>query len=286
MRRALSLLPVLLVIGGLFGGGLVLALVQSLGYFAPAGEHSFTLAHYQALVWDKEIRLSVLLTFALGSVSTIVSAVLGVSLALAFRGVAKGNRILTALLQVPIGVPHLAMAIVLIDVAGQSGLVARVLHVLGLAAVPAAFPELINDRYGIGIAAAYVLKETPFIALVALAMLRRVADDYELVAATLGASSWQRFRYVTLPLIAPAVISASLLVFAFVFGAFEIPYVLGRPYPAMLGVIAQRRFMSIDLVERPDAIAVAVFMSAVSTLLIWAYLHLSRHFVGDRPALF
>ncbi len=284
MRRALSLLPVVLIIGGLFGGGLVLAIVQSLGYFPPAGEHTFTAAHYQALLSDRELRYSVLLTFALSSVSTVISTMLGVALALVLRRPA--NRLLTGLLQVPIGIPHLAMAIVLIDLIGQSGLVARVIHVFGFAAVPADFPALISDRYGIGIVAAYVLKETPFIALVALAMLRRVAGDYEMVASTLGATPWLRFRYVTLPLIAPAVISSSLLVFAFVFAAFEVPYILGRPYPAMLGVIAQRRFMSIDLIERPAAIAVAVFMSAVSTLFIWAYMRLSRHLIGERPALF
>ena len=98
---------------------------------------------------------------------------------------------------------------------GQSGLIARLAHFAALIQTPAGFPVLINDRYGAGILIAYVLKETPFIALIALAMLRRTAEDYELVAATLGASSWQRFRYVTLPLVAPAVISASLLVFAF-----------------------------------------------------------------------
>jgi len=68
----------------------------------------------------------------------------------------------------------------------------------------------------------------------------------QLAAATLGASAWQRFRYVTLPArVAPSVVSAALLVFAFIFGAFEVPYILGRPYPAMLGVVAQRRFLSV-----------------------------------------
>src|SRR5207253_4470669 len=114
-----------------------------------------------------------------------------------------------------------------------------------LAQVPADFPALVNDRYGAGILIAYVLKETPFIALVTLAMLRRTAGEYELAAATLGASAWQRFRYVTLPLVAPSVISAALLVFAFIFGAFKVPFILGRPYPAMLGVEAQRRFLKI-----------------------------------------
>ena len=50
MKIALMLLPAVLILGGLFAGGVGLALVQSLGDFPPAGEHRFTLTHYQALL--------------------------------------------------------------------------------------------------------------------------------------------------------------------------------------------------------------------------------------------
>src|SRR3954469_22525997 len=221
------LLPAVLVLGALFAGGVGLALVQSLGDFPPAGEHSFTLAHYRALATDPELRVSIAMTFLLASIATAISAAAGLGLALALRNVSRGSRTLSALLQMPISIPHLAMAVLVVDVIGQSGLMARLAYAVGLVSVPADFPALVNDRYGAGIVTAYVLKETPFIALVTLAMLRRTAADYELAAATLGASAWQRFRYVTLPLVAPSVISAALLVFAFIFGAFEVPYILG-----------------------------------------------------------
>jgi putative spermidine/putrescine transport system permease protein len=282
-KIAIMLLPAILIVGGLFGGGLAFALGQSLGDFPPVGEHHFTLVHYRSLLSDPELRISIALTFLLATVATAISAAAGFSIGVALR---HSGGPLNALLQAPIAIPHLAFAILLADLIGQSGWVARVLHVAGWVALPADFPALVNDRYGLGIVIAYVLKETPFIALVSLTMLRRIDGDYELAAATLGASAWQRFRYVTFPLAAPSVISASLLVFAFIFGAFEVPYLLGRPYPAMLGVVAQRRFLSTDLTDRPDAIAVAVLMTVVSTLLVLAYLQLSRKLVGERPTLF
>jgi len=285
-KIAVMLLPAVLILGGLFAGGLGLALAQSLGDFPPAGEHRFTLSHYRSLLFDPEVRISIALTFLLATIATAISAAAGLALALTFRNLARGSRALSAMLQMPIAVPHLAMAVLLISLIGQSGWLARLAHFAGLITVPADFPALINDRYGLGIAIAYVLKETPFIALVMLTMLRRIDGEYEVVAATLGASAWQRFRYVTLPLAAPSVVSASLLVFAFIFGAYEVPFLLGRPYPAMLGVLAQRRFLSADLTDRPDAIAVAVLMTIVSTLLVFAYLHLGRKVVGERPTLF
>jgi putative spermidine/putrescine transport system permease protein len=238
------------------------------------------------LLSDPEFRTSIGLTFLLATIATAISAAAGLALALTFRNLDRGSRALSVLLQTPIAVPHLAMAVLLVYLIGQSGWLARLAYFAGLIAVPADFPALINDRYGLGIVIAYVLKETPFIALVTLAMLRRTDGEYELAAATLGASAWQRFRYVTLPMVAPSAVSASLLVFAFIFGAFEVPYLLGRPYPAMLGVVAQKRFLSTDLTDRPDAIAAAVLMTIVSALLVFAYLHLGRKVVGERPTLF
>jgi len=63
-------------------------------------------------------------------------------------------------------------------------------------------------------------------------------------------------------MLAPAAISASLIVFAFTFGAFDVPFILGRQYPAMLGVVAQRRYMSMDLADRPEAIAILMMVGA------------------------
>src|SRR5438045_8808904 len=120
-----------------------------------------------------------------------------------------------------------------------------------------------------------------------LALLVRLGDEYEIVARTLGATPWQRLRHVTLPLIAPAVVSASLIVFTFVFGAFEVPFILGRPYPSMLAVVAQRRFMSTDLADRPGSIAVAVLIALITALLVWIYLRLAHFLIGnERPTIF
>ncbi len=191
------------------------------------------------------------------------------------------------LLQVPLAVPHLVMALTAIAVIGQSGLLARAAFALGWIDAPAEFPPLVYDRYGAGIIATYVVKEVPFLAIVTTALLLRINEDYDALARTLGAGAWPRFRRVTLPLIAPGVGGASLMVFAYVFAAFEVPFLLGRPFPAMLSVVAQRRFMSPDLVDRPAAMACALAMTVAAALVVRGYLALSRGAMGgDRPVLF
>jgi len=276
--------PALAVIGGLFVGGLALAAAQSLGYFAATGEAAFTLRHYAALGNDREVYASFWLTVKLATLATMISAVAGLALALGLHEAARRSRAVNLLLQIPLSVPHLAMAGALITVIAPSGLLARAAYAMGLIQQPADFPALINDRYGAGIVLAYVLKETPFIALMTLALLARLGDEYEHAARVLGASTWQRFRHVTLPLVAPAVVSSSLMVFAFIFGAFEVPFILGRPFPAMLSVVAQQRYLDVNLAARPGAIAVAVICTLLTALLVWAYLRLTRALLGlERP---
>ena len=139
---------------------------------------------------------------------------------------------------------------------------------LGWIQTPADFPLLINDSWSIGIILAYVWKEIPFITLMILAVLRHSGNDLLDVGRTLKAGRWQRFRYITLPIIFPALGAASLIVFAFTFGAFEVPFLLGRTYPMTLPVWAYKNYSDIDLMARPEGIATGIVIALVVMLAI------------------
>lgn len=279
-RVALTLAPAVLPVAFLFVGGLAFAALQSFGLFAPAGESTLTLRHYRAALTHPEFLPSLALTLRVSLLSTALSAIAALALALALREAIRRTPALRVLLQVPVAVPHLAMAVAVVQLIAPSGLIARLLYALGLVHSPADVPALINDRLGLGIVLVYILKETPFLALLVLAVLLRVSDDYDALARTLGATRWQRLRHVTLPLVLPVLAAGSAVVFAFVFSAFEVPYLLGRPYPAMLGVVAQRRFVGVDLTERPEAIAVAMIAAAITTVAIGIGYALQRRGAG------
>lgn len=269
---------------GLFAAGLIVAIAESLGVFAADGRR-LSLTSYLDLAADSEFRASIGLTLGIASVSTAISSLLGLMLALGLRRFP--GRTLRTLLQAPLAIPHLAMAFVVVHLISSSGLIARLAFAMGLIAQPSQFPQLINDARGAGIVLTYVLKEMPFVALVVLALLVRIGDEFENVAKTLGASPWQRFRYVLMPLISPAMVSASVFVFAYIMSAFEIPFLLGRQYPAMLSVVAQRRYVDTDLAERPAAIAIAVVLSILSAFLVWIYLRMTRVFAAvEKPMIF
>ena len=271
LRIALMLTPALAVIGVLFFGGLWVGLIRSFNYMPVIGLTRPNLDAYLALFGDATFYRSFLLTFHIAFTSTLISAVIAIAAALLLRQTFPGRRIMTFLFQLNLTVPHLVGAIGIMYLFSQSGSFARIAAAGGLIDRPADFPALIYDPYAIGIILQYIWKEVPFIGLIVLANMQVIGPDYESVARSLGASRWQAFRYVLLPLIFPGVLSASVLVFAFTFGAYEIPALLGANYPATLPVLAYRSYTDVDLGARPEAMAMAVVIALMSAVMIVIY---------------
>jgi len=280
LRITLLLSPAAVVIGVFFLGGVAQAVAQSFGYqpFLP-GYHWSTDA-YRAIWLDPAVRGSLLITLRVSLASTVIAAASGLAAALAIRGLRRGRGWVTGLFQVNLAVPHLVGALCILLLLGQSGVIARLTHTAGLSTSPAAFPQLTGDRFGWGIIAEYAWKETPFVGTIALAALSRGVADLENAARVLGATRWRRLRHVTLPLLAPPVAAASVLVFAFAAGSYEVPYLLGRSYPATLPVVALQDYRDTDLSVRPQAMAVAVVITLLTTVLVIAYLALAKRLSG------
>lgn len=272
----LLLLPALVPVLGLFLGGFLLALLQSLGYQPYLDGWSWSADSYTGLLSDRAVRASVGLTFRIALLATAVSAVLAVAVALLLRSTGRGRRLLTAVFQSSLPVPHVVGAAAMLLLLSQSGLVSRIAFAVGLTDSTAAFPQLTNDAFGWGILLEYVWKETAFIGVVVLAALSGGIAELEDVARTLGAGAAQRFRHVVLPLLAPAVLSTSVIVFAFTFGSYEVPFLLGQPFPATLPVVAYQSYTDTDLAARPAAFAISVVVAAVVGVLVLLYMRVVR----------
>ncbi len=283
MRSRLSLLfmlaPALIVILVLFAGGLSLGLSQSLGYMPIIGAYGFSLQAYLQLLGRPGFMSSLLLTVFVSVAATLIAVVLAVATALTLRRRFVGKKIVSFLYQFPLTVPHLVIAVGVLLLVSQSGLLARAAYRVGLIGDPAQFPALVFDELGIGIIMVYVWKEVPFVGLVALAVLQSLGGDYEEQARTLGASSWQTFRHVLLPLIIPGILPASIIIFAYVFGSFEVPFLLGKSYPALLSVLSYRLYVDVDLDARPQAMAMSILIALFVLVLVLLYRRLSRSVV-------
>ncbi|HIC89230.1 MAG TPA: ABC transporter permease subunit [Anaerolineae bacterium] len=281
LRIPLMLSPALAVIVILFMGGLVLGVMQSFGYLPIIGRYEFTLDAYRHIFNREDFHKSLILTCWIGFASTVLSTILAIICALILRQTFRGKRWVTFIFQLNIPIPHIVGAIGILFLFSQSGFLARLAYVAHLIREPADFPALVYDRYAIGIILEYLWKTTCFTGVIVLAVLQSIGEDYEDLARTLGANRWQRFRYVVLPLIMPGILSSSVLVFAFTFGAFEIPYLLGQRYPSALPVLAFRNYTDVDLNARPDAMAMSVFIALIVTVLIFVYMKVTRAYLRE-----
>ena len=268
IRTWLLLIPALAVIGLLFVGGIVVGFGQSLDYMPLVGLTTLTARHYLNILMDADFYTSLLLTLYLALTSTLLALVLAVAAALVLRQRFAGSRIVTFIFQLPLPVPHLVAAAGMVLLLTQSGLFARLAYHAGLLERPNQFPVLVFDRWQITTILVYLWKEIPFIGLVILAVLKGVGHEYEEIAQTLGANPWQRFRYVLLPLLMPGLITTGIIVFAFVFGSFEIPLLLGQRYPNVLPVTAYRTYTDPDLNQRPEAMAMGIVITVIVILLL------------------
>jgi len=277
LRRALRhehlrtwgpLAPALALLVALFGGAVGLALLRSLGLLAGGAGEGPSLDAYRRLIANPEFGRSLLLTLHVAVTSTVLAVALGIGAALLLRRLVRGRKLATTLFQLNLPLPHVVGAVAILALLGQSGLLSRVAAQAGVIEGPASFPALVFDAHAIGIIVQYVWKEVPFIGIVALAILRSAGEDLEEAARTLGASPWQRVRHVILPLLLPGVLAAAVIVFAFTFGTFEVPLLLGRSFPAVLPVLAHQRYTDVDLAARPEAMAISVVITVLVLVVV------------------
>ncbi|MDQ7036242.1 MAG: ABC transporter permease subunit, partial [Anaerolineae bacterium] len=229
------------------------------------------------ILTDRGFFASLWLTFRIALISTFLSSVLAVACALVLRDKFRGSRFMTFVFQIAIPIPHLVAAAGIVLLVGQSGMLSRLMVALGLTQTPGDFPPIVYDRAGIAIILTFLWKEVPFIGIVVLAVLQGIGPQYEEIAQTLGANGWQRFRYVLLPLIMPGLLSTSIIVFAFVFANYEIPFLLGVKYPQTLPVMAFENYKDPDLALRPQAMAVSVVLAVIAIVLLVAYKQLAKY---------
>ncbi len=275
----LMVAPAITIILILFIGSLFFALGQSLGYLPVIGLYDLNFESYRKILTSEEFWTATAVSFHIAFTSTVISTALAIICALVLRETFWGKRAISWFFQFSLSIPHIVVALSVLVLTTQSGLLARLAYAGGMITEPSQFPELVFDRYQFGIILVYVLKEVPFIGVIVLAILQGVGREYEETAATLGASLWRRFWYVILPLIAPGTLSAFIIVFAYVFGAYEIPYLLGRTDPAALPVVGFRYYELFDLNARTEAMTLNVFIAIFILLLTGLYMRITRLYV-------
>lgn len=120
-----------------------------------------------------------------------------------------------------------------------------------------------------------IWRGTPFFAISLLAGLQTISQDLYEAAAIDGASAWQRFVHVTLPLMAPILTIVTLFSVIWTFADFQVVYVLTRGGPMntthLLATLAYQIGMSAGQLSMGAAISLTMFpfMALLVLVTVW-----------------
>ena len=230
LRSLLLLLPALAVLAVLFVYPL-LGIVDRSVY-----KGGYTLAAYRQ-VFGVPVYLQVLVaTFKVSAVVTAVCLALGYPLAY----VLTTRRPRTAqLLMIIVVLPFFTSIIVRtyawMVLLGRNGIVNQYVIALGLTDKPL---SLLYNQAGVVIGMTYVL--LPYMVLTVYSVMRGIDPGLVRAAHSLGASRFQAFRRVFLPLSLPGIAGGTLLVFILSLGFFITPALMGGPGDIMIAMLIER----------------------------------------------
>jgi len=189
-------------------------------------------ANYQRLWGDGRFWQSLGNTTIFTTVSIVLEVALGMAIALILNQAFFGRGFVRTLTLIPWSLPTAVMGLAWAWIFNdQYGVVNDLLTRLGLIETSITW---LGDptRAMIAMIIADVWKTTPFIAIILLAGLQSISADLYEAHAMDGATPWQSFWQITLPLITPQLIIALLFRFAQAFGIFDLVQVMTGGGPA------------------------------------------------------
>ena len=188
----------------------------------------FHLDNWQRALTDPFYRYILLNTLKIAAITTFFCAALGYPAAY-FITRSSGNKlILLLLLMLPFWISYIIRTMSWINILGSSGALNTFLVTLGITASP--IQMLYNEATVILGLVHFLL---PFMVLNIYVSLDGIDTNLEDAATSLGATRWQAFTQVTLPLSLPGLAAGGLLCFVLGAGTYITPLILGGPRDAM-----------------------------------------------------
>jgi spermidine/putrescine transport system permease protein len=206
---------------------------------------SFTLEYWRTAFSLSEINDALLTSIELAALTTVIATVIGTLMAIALvRHRFRGRRGMNLLIVLPMATPEIVLG-------------ASLLSLFIVYSVPRGFTTLLI---------AHVMFSISFVVVVVRSRLIGFDRSVEEAAADLGATPLQVFRHVTLPLLAPGIVSAALLAFALSIDDFVISnFNAGttETFPLYIFGVALR-----GIPVQVNALATILFLFTVAALVL------------------
>ena len=207
---------------------------------------------------DRELRAALWLTAQTATFATLIALLLGTPLAyLLARGRMPGGTVVSALLDLPLLIPHPVAGMALLLAYGRASAAGSALAQLGL--------SIVGSRTGIVLAMLFVA--APLYVSAAREAIARVDERYESVARTLGDSPVRAAWRVTRPLAGRGLLAAAVVMWARAVSEFGAIVILTYN-PKVASVLAYDRFTGEGLDAALPVAAVLVILAVVPLLVL------------------
>lgn len=207
---------------------------------------------------DLEVARSIGLTFLAGMIATFFGLIAGVPLAyLLSRRKIVAKELVEAIIDLPIIIPHTAAGVALLLVFGRRGSIGSYFANLGF---------FFTDNLA-GIVVAMLFVSLPFLVKMSREAFTLVDEELEKVARTDGASSFQAFWHVTLPLAWRGIFAGALMMWARGISEFGAVVILAY-HPKIVPVLVYERFTGFGLSAAQPIAAILIII----VLIVFAIL--------------
>ncbi|MGN6095721.1 MAG: carbohydrate ABC transporter permease [Bosea sp. (in: a-proteobacteria)] len=210
-------------------------------------------------------------TFKVVLLAVPLQLVLALGMTMALRNIRRGRDLLVWVWSIPLGISDLAAGLVWLAILNDQGWLNSALFRLGLIAQPQAW---LTYETPAALLAAIVIAEiwraTAIVFVILLAGVQLLPKEYEEAADVFGATPWQRFFRITVPLLKPSIQTALILRTVLAFEMFAMAMALGgRNFPVLVSEAFNAQYFSQDY---GVAAAYAVLVMTISVAATVLYL--------------
>jgi trehalose transport system permease protein len=259
--------------------------------FSAPREGFGTLDSYNFVFDSTQFRHAVVNTVIVALLSLVLEVGVGLAIALALNVNFRGRGFVRTVLLVPLGVPTIVSGAVMLLIFARSGYMNSVLALFSslIDKIPGVHLTWTNVSWTVAggwrtlltVAIADMWKVLPIMTLIFLAGLQSIPEDVYEAADVDGATKWQRFARVTLPLLVPYFTMALILRAIDAFRIFELALVLAGGIEPVLGTYIANRYLP-PTNDPFTSAAASIVLFGIIMLFIALYLKFVARFQVQR----
>lgn len=253
----------------------LLPLVQTIALSFDGGSAGWGLGNYAKMAGDLNFTLAIRNTFLLVLVVVPLQVAFALMMGTMLQKMTRGRDLVLWIWTIPLGVSDLAAGLVWLAVLQDSGYLNSALYALGLIQGPTSWLNAESPAtLFLAVVAAEVWRATAIVLVILVAGLQVIPKEYGEAADVFGATPWEKFRKITLPLLKPSLQSALILRTVLAFEVFAVVYAIGgRNLPILVG---EAYTWQRDNQNYGVAAAYAVLIMAISLAATLVYLKALR----------